>query len=144
MELILYIHIKHWDHTRKYFRSEAFENSGDGSGVSVVDHSCLKKGSGCVCSHAREYYPTVSSEPPIFWPFEESILPIGYRLEEERSDTGDICHRNIKGIKDGKEKKFFKSIRSDGKLDLKICDSDGPRPLRIPEDIAIWRELEAQ
>jgi len=44
-------------------------------------------------------------------------------------------HHNIQGIKDGKEKKFFKGVRSAGRLSLEICDGDSPRALRIPEDI---------
>ena len=57
------------------------------------------------------------------------------QLIQEDSDSGDECHHNIQGIKDGKEKKFFKGVRSAGRLSLEICDGDSPRALRIPEDI---------
>jgi hypothetical protein len=138
MELVLYVHIRHWDRRKQYFRSEAFENSSDGSGISVVDVDCIRRGEcRCVCNHARRFYPTVSSEPPIFWQFDESVLPDGYRLNQTPSDSADECHHNIAGIKDGKEKKFFKRLRNDGGLAFKICDGNSPRDLRAPEDIDI-------
>ena len=138
MELVLYVHIRLWDPHKRYFRSEAFDNSSDGSGISVVDLDCIRRGEcRCVCEHARRYYPTVSSEPPIFWRFSESILPTGYSLKQEASDSGDECHHNIQGISDNRAKKFFRKLRDGPGLPLEICDGNSPRGLRVPEDIDI-------
>jgi hypothetical protein len=48
-----------------------------------------------ICEHIRKYYPNVGGEPPVFWIFDEAILPHGARLVQKRSDTGDDCHFNI-------------------------------------------------
>src|SRR4051812_40177815 len=100
MELVLLIHIRHWDSEKKRFRSEAFEPSSDGSGISVVDATCARESSGSICDHARKYYPSVSSEPPIFWQFHfpGDPWPTSVALDESPSDSGDHCHRNLRGI----------------------------------------------
>src|SRR5271165_6183224 len=135
MELVLFVHFRHWDRNRGRFRSEAFHNSSDGSGISVVEHDWILRGPfGCVCNHAHGFYPTVSSEPPIFWRFDESILPSGYCLKQERSDSGDDCHHNIRGVSDNRARKLFVNLQQEGRIRLEICDLNAPRPL-TSEDI---------
>ena len=72
------IELVFWDSRNRYFRSKALENSSDDGGISVVDVDCIRRGEcRCICGHARKFYRTVSSEPPIFWQFDESALPDG-------------------------------------------------------------------
>lgn len=59
--------------------------------------------------HARQYYPFVSSEPPIFFLFEEGVLPNGYQLVQSVSPTGDDCHHEIQGISNNRLGNFFKA-----------------------------------
>ena len=121
MELVLLLHISQYDENLARFRSTCFENSGDGTGISVFERQCAEETSGSICAHARAYYSSVANEPPVFWTFDEVILPNGYFLEEVPSDTGDDCHRNIEGLSDNRAKKFFK--KQENPL-FRICDGN--------------------
>src|SRR5882724_6133027 len=114
MELVLLLHISQYDESLDppRFRSSCFERSGDGTGISVFDRECAEETTGSICAHARAFYGEIIGEPPIFWSFDEAILPEGYSLDEVPSDTGDDCHRNIEGISDNRAKKFFKKLHN--------------------------------
>src|ERR1043166_3215694 len=131
MELILLLHISQYDERLKRFRSTCFERSGDGTGISVFDGQCAEQTSGSICAHARAFYRKVAWEPPIFWRFDDAILPSGYHLDPVPSDTDDNCHRNIEGFSDNRAKNFFKKLPNPL---FEICDDDTPREL-TKEDI---------
>jgi hypothetical protein len=59
---------------------------------------------------------------PIFWIFNEDILPAGYRLEQKRSQSGDDCHYNIHGVPDTALRKLLNSNKLE---DYRICDNGG-------------------
>ena len=126
MELVLLLHISHYDERLGRFRSECFERSGDGTGISVIDAECSIETTGSICAHARAFYGKIAWQPPIFWRFDEAILPAGSWLDAVPSDTGDMCHRNIEGLSNGRAKKFFK--RQENPI-FYICDDDQFRPL---------------
>jgi hypothetical protein len=88
----------------------AFRNSSNDGGISVISSPCVIELTGNVCDHIRRYYPTVGGHPIIFWEFEENILPEGYSLEKETSDSGDVCHHNIKGVSDSQAGKIIKGL----------------------------------
>jgi hypothetical protein len=91
MEYVRLLHPKHYDCQRDEFKSLAFKVYDDGA--SVVQLACV--GGRGICEHIRTYYRNVGGEPPVFWIFEESILPTGSSLVQKRSDSGDDCHFNI-------------------------------------------------
>ncbi len=139
MEFVLLLHVADYDETLGRFRSSCFENSSDGSGISIVDARCAERTTGSVCDHAIRYYSGVSWNPPIFWRFEESELPPDRELEYAPSDTGDVCHVNVKGISDNRAKKFFKRLPQDRFF---ICSPAGPRQLTtadITAQVAIFK-----
>jgi hypothetical protein len=73
------------------------------------------------------HYPDgVTGEPPIFLIFDEGLLSAGYRLEPQRSPSGDDCHYNIHGVSNAHYKKPLKSKRLS---DFLICDNGGQRQL---------------
>jgi hypothetical protein len=97
MEIFIIINKIHYDKRRRRFQSLVFKNS-TGGGISVFKN-CADISGKSICQYIKEYYPPpVSSEPPIFWLFDENILPTGYRLIQETRQSGDICHYNIHGL----------------------------------------------
>jgi len=69
----------------------------------------------------------VRGEPPIFWIFDETIFPAGYRLEQKTTKSGDHCHYNIHDVSDSALKKLLKSKRIE---DFFVCDNGNHRPLQ--------------
>jgi hypothetical protein len=68
-------------------------------------------------------------------------LALLWWLRHERSETGDDCHVNIKGLTKSQSKAFFESLQKTQKLAIKICDSfDQARDFTAAD---IERELEA-
>jgi hypothetical protein len=92
MEYVRLLHPKHFDCQRGEFKSLAFKVYDDGA--SVIQLGCVL-GNASICEHIRKYYPNVGGEPPIFWIFDEGLLPEGSRLVQKQSDSGDCCHFNI-------------------------------------------------
>lgn len=75
------------------------------------------------------YYQLVADDPPIFWRFSTDILPDGFRLVQETTLTGDVCHYNIKGLTDKQAKDIFKTF-NDRFEEFRICnDNDTDRTL---------------
>jgi hypothetical protein len=92
-----------------------FKNSKDGSGISVIDESCAIGNSQCVCTHVKKFYSgfPFCSDPPIFWIFDSTSLPVTCQFNQCPSITGDPCHHNVKGLNDTQAKKIFKKASPD-------------------------------
>jgi hypothetical protein len=105
MEYVRLLHPKHFDCQRGEFKSLAFKVYDDGA--SVIQLACVAGAS--ICQHIRKYYPDVGGDPPVFWIFDEAILPKDCRLAQKRSDSGDDCHFNI--ISTGSENVLNKALR---------------------------------
>ena len=124
MEYVRYIHRKHFDPhpSQNRFKSLAFRDT-DGSGVSVVQCVCVDGSGRTVCAHAKHFYsPTITDDPPVFWQFDDAILPQGSVLEQKTSKSGDVCHHNIKNAKDKDLRQLFKN--QDFRT-FYICEGDG-------------------
>jgi hypothetical protein len=88
----------------------AFKNTSDDGKLSVVQVECIDGTARSICDHARRFYPTVASEPPIYWRFAEAVFPAGTPIVQETSDSGDECHHNVEGMSDKALKKIFKAV----------------------------------
>src|SRR5215218_1116678 len=101
MEHIRYLHISAYSAEHRRFKSYAFQNSDDDSGISVVGRACAEAHSGNLCVHGRTYYGPphkVTGEPPIFVPVDPELLYPGCLTVPVVGETGDPCHSNLKGI----------------------------------------------
>ena len=124
MELIRLLNAKHYDPQRGKFTSLAFKNS-TGGGVSVVCAECVSKADVPICDHIAAYYPErVTGKPPIFWKFAVGILPEGWAIEQQTSESGDVCHYNIVNVSD----RQLRAILGDASLDdFCTCSPSGIR-----------------
>lgn len=131
MDFVRLLNTKHFDPKRGKFTSLAFKNS-TGGGASVISTHCVAQSGIPICSHIDAYYPErITGRPPIFWDFPASILPIGWDLQQQTSETGDVCHHNIIGVSD----RQLRSLLGSAVLsDFSICASDGVRSAR-PSDV---------
>lgn len=127
MRYIRLVHPKHYDARTRKFKNLAFKNSSDGSGASVILEACGAAASGSICAHIRRHYPGIGGEPPVFWPFDDSVLPAGHVIEQDTSDAGDDCHHVVKGVTNGTLKRNF--VDKWELSDLAICDNGTYRPL---------------
>jgi hypothetical protein len=81
-----------------------------------------------ICEHARQFYSKhTTGEPPIFWIFDDSIIPAGSSLKHNTSDTGDVCHYDIIAATDKQLKAILKTKTIS---DFYICDNGNHRQLR--------------
>lgn len=131
MEYIRLLHKRHYDHHRGRFQTLVFKNTSrprGGPGISVISVQCILDAGRTLCQHIREYYARVADEPPIFWRFSPHILPSGYRLEPQESDTGDVCHYNIVGLSDKQAEDYFRERAAD-LPSFRICSNHADRPL---------------
>ena len=134
MDAIRVLHKSHYDPHRNRFISLAFKNTGADPGISIVSAECILWSQRPICGHIRQYYGSLTSDPPIFWRFSTDVLPDHHLLEQEESSTGDVCHYNIKGITDKEARRVFKSVWCDP-ANFSICDAEQRyRPLTT-EDI---------
>ena len=127
MEYVRLLHPNHFDCQRDEFKSLAFKVYDDGA--SVIQLDCIV-GHG-ICDHIRQYYRNVGGEPPVFWIFDEAILPADSRLVQKRSESGDDCHFNI--IADNVNalnKALRKLLKSQRVETFHICDDGQHRQLK--------------
>ena len=131
-ECILYIPISKYEPGKGRFRSECMENSSDDSGLSVVSLPCVSNKASNPCDHGRAYYPNIAGDAPIFFVFVPSEIFGECSLEEVPSDSGDDCHRNLKGVSDKQAKKLMQNKLPVGNVNFsqfKICAQDGIRAI---------------
>lgn len=130
MKLIRILNAIHYDPRKQRFTSLAFKNSTDG-GISVVHKECIVAQEQTACQHIERFYPPpTSSQPAIFWEFDEAILPSGYRIEQQTSPTGDICHHNLLGLTDKAARDLLIQHRLD---EFQICDQELLRPVTLAD-----------
>jgi len=125
MEFIRLLHPRNFDRERNRFNDLSFK-ALDG-GVSVVHRECVDRIPSTICEHIRNYYRNETGEPPVFFLFQEEILPEGYRIKASVSTSGDPCHHDITNVSDNRLWKFFKRRAW---TELYICDNGGFRPLK--------------
>jgi len=82
-----------------------------------------------ICSHIRTFYATVTGEPIVYWPFDSSILGTKAILEKRESNTGDICHYDIKNLSNKEAKEIFREHAKSN--NFFICNPDGEEPFTI-------------
>src|SRR6266496_5008346 len=130
MEYIRLVHWRYWDKRRKNFQTLAFQNSSESKAVSVVDKECTERDGRDICTRLNRFYAKYS---PCFavWIFDARLLPEGAEFTDERSDSGDECHRNLRGLSDSQAKSFFKRHTRPNTLKVLLyCGADGsPQPL---------------
>lgn len=107
--------------------------------MSVFEQACAERASGgVICVHSRDYYASVTGEPPVFYIIGELELPEGATLKETLSDTGDECHREVENVSNKKLYKTFKNRRS---FELfYTCENNTVRPVTT-DDVAKWKLL---
>ncbi|MEZ4866283.1 MAG: hypothetical protein R3C14_33510 [Caldilineaceae bacterium] len=93
----------------------------------MIHHECVFAQNQTPCRHIKRYYPPpTSSQPLIFWVFEEAILPAGFIAEQQTTESGDVCHYNLLGVSDKAARDLLIRQRL---TDFQICDNDMARPL---------------
>jgi hypothetical protein len=126
MNFIRILNALHYDPRKQRFTSLAFKNS-TGGGISVIHQECVLAQNQTPCQHIEHYYPPpTSSQPPIFWMFEEAILPTGFTTEQQTTPSGDVCHYNLLGVSDKAARDLLIRQRL---TDFQICNKEGSRPL---------------
>jgi hypothetical protein len=129
MEYVRLLHPRHFDRQHGEFKSLAFKVYDDGA--SVVQLACVVAAGSNICPHVRKFYPDVGGDPPVFWIFDEAILPKDCRLVQKRSDTGDDCHFNIvsTGSDNALNKALRKLLKTQPLETFRICNSGYDRPV---------------
>lgn len=126
MKFIRILNAIHYDPRKQRFTSLAFKNS-TGGGISVIHQECVLAQNRTPCQHITRYYPPpTSSQPPIFWEFDEAALPAGFTAEQQTTESGDVCHYNLLGISDKAARDLL--IRQ-SLAAFQICDNDMAHPL---------------
>jgi hypothetical protein len=74
----------------------------------------------------------------MYWKFGKEIMPKPETIEEKKSRTGDICHRNVLGVPDEKVVEFFtySDPTTETLRDLSeftICVGGKTRPLKLAD-----------
>lgn len=108
------------------FKSPAFENTGKPPGISVIDLDCANLASGDACQHCARYYAAISGIPIIFWQIPNQVTEDGCQVEQETTESGDVCHYNIRGLSDNRARKTIIKVPIE---DLTICADGGPRQM---------------
>lgn len=108
------------------FKSPAFENTGKPPGISVIDLDCANLASGNVCRHCARYYASVAGTPIIFWVIPDQIVEDGCNLEQETTESGDVCHYNIRGLSDNRARKIIIRVPIE---ELMVCADEVPRSM---------------
>ena len=134
MQYIRILSLKHhWDDHHKRFTSLAFRPSSKDGAISVVQENCAVETSGTICSHIPRYYGGIASDPPVFWPFSEEILP-GHR-KIELSPTEDPCHYNILELSKKEAEIIFRSFNV--LANFSFCSEAGPARLTLEKALEI-------
>ena len=120
MEYIRLVYPGDYDHERGKFNDLAFKNSTASGGLSIFEVDCARSTSIDICKHINNYYRLLTGDPPIFYVMDESEIPMGGQIIETISDSGDLCHREIVGVRTKTMKKAFDKKRE--RQFFHICD----------------------
>ena len=124
MELIRILHANHFDRRKKRFTSLAFKNSSNNGGISVFDKQCALETGSTACQHIGRFYEQITDGQPIFWEFSSERLFASATLEQQDSNTGDVCHYNIKNLTDKDAKKTFIQEQSNSFFGINTCNRE--------------------
>ena len=85
-----------------------------------------------LCQHIAQYYPPpIVGEPITYWEIPTDQLPGQTTIIATPSDTGDVCHRELKGLSNNQRIRFFKQqYRSE---DVRVCQDGVPVAFRPDE-----------
>ena len=64
-----------------------------------------------LCEHIAHYYPGIIGEPIFYWEVPADQIPAETHIVATPSDTGDTCHRELRGLTAKQSKKFFQQQR---------------------------------
>jgi hypothetical protein len=151
MEVVRIFDLRQFDRTVRRFRDLVYKNSKrkpddpptpDGrGGFSVFEAACACPGDGlessCFCDHIAKFYATIGPEPCVYWAFDIKLFdppnPNPQKLQaavllEVPSDTGDVCHRNMHHVGDGRLDRIRKHQKEE---DLRICVNGKSEPFTI-------------
>ena len=130
MKFIRILNAIHYDPRKQRFTSLAFKNS-TGGGISVIHQECVLAQNRTPCQHIAQFYPPpTSSQPPLFWAFDEAALLTSFIAEQQTTTSGDVCHYNLLGVSDKAARELL--IRQ-SLVDFQICDNDMARPLTVAD-----------
>ncbi len=130
MKFIRILNAVHYDTRKQRFTSLAFKNS-TGGGISVMHQECVFAQNHIPCQHIERYYPPpTSSQPAIFWVFDEAVLPAGFTAEQQTTQSGDVCHYNILGASDKAAREL---LIQQSLAEFQICESRLSRPLTVTD-----------
>lgn len=73
----------------------------------------------------RIYYASVDTQPIIYWVFDSAILGDAW-LEYSPSESGDVCHINIKNLTNQQAEEIF--IHNFVHEECRICLNDLDKP----------------
>jgi hypothetical protein len=126
MKFIRILNAVHYDARKQRFTSLAFKNS-TGGGISVIHYECILAQNQTACRHIEQFYPPpTSSQPPIFWIFDETRLPADFTAKQQTTQSGDICHYNLLGVSDKAARDLLLRQRL---MEFQICENETSRPL---------------
>jgi len=111
--------------------SDAFTNSGDGSGVSVFDESCAITFSGSICAHIEKHYLSKVNDPPAYLRIPCTDLPTGHSLIPD-SSAGDQCHMNVAGVRNNALRTWFRDFIKRDNVHF-WCDGLESKPYSSPD-----------
>ena len=77
------------------------------------------------------YEQRIPEDPPIYWQFEEEILPAKCRIEQVTTASGDECHHNIYDLSIKQAKNVLKNNAATE--NMRICDGNPDRPLTLDD-----------
>src|SRR5262245_61798604 len=113
----------HYSRELRRFKSYAFQDSEDGSGISVIDCDCAERASGGICVHCAKRYASVAGTPMLYWEIPQEIFRDHWSIAQDEAD-GDECHYNLKGVADREGKNIITKVKIE---EVMICAEDGPR-----------------
>ena len=97
----------------------------------MIHQECVLAQNQTPCQHIAQFYPPpTSSQPPLFWAFDEAALLTGFTAEQQTTESGDVCHYNLLGVSDKAARDLL--IRQ-SLVDFQICHNDMARPLTVAD-----------
>ena len=127
MEFIRALHWRKYKTKVKRFQSDIFKNLN--GAISIIDKECIDATGEEVCRHLELHYQTVVKGIPFaFWVIRSQDLEThfaagNFSITREVSESGDECHRNLRGVQDKDSRKFQKLFFRE--KDAYWCMTDG-------------------
>ncbi len=130
----------HYSKKHKRFKSYAFRDFSDRSGISVIDLDCAERTPGGVCAHCAKFYAAIAGTPIIYWPIPAEVLRDDWDIEpDDPAERKDECHYNIKKVPDSAGRGIMEKVKIEH---LMICGEAGPRPMTQADLFRLLEEHE--